>query len=603
MRKHKETWAEVKKYAPVAVIKEMGYFDTGMGQSTVEWIKDDKTWKDKVDDIASKAPALADEFAWGAIWNAVKRETLHTHKDLKPNSEEFLKAVGERFTEVITKTQVYDSVLARSANMRSKDTGMKMATAFMGEPTTSINMLENALTQGKRGNKRYARKAIGGVISSMILNSILVSFVYAGRDDDEDKTYAEKYIGTLTEELIDGFNPLTLIPFVKDIVSIVQGYDVERSDMAVITDIIKAWNNLDSDNRSVYRKVEDFAGAIASIFGLPVKNIMRDARGMYNTVKSFINGEKTTGAGIKNALTEAVTGDSKSDGQQLYEAMLSGDTAQIERVKGRFKDQSAINSAIRKALRENDSRIKKAAEARYKGNIAEYMRIAKEIIAEGHCKQDDIVSAINSEISAMKKGEGTTESSSSNKATSIYKVDDYYAALVDRDQATAYAVKEDIIKTDMTNGKDRDEAEADFNSSFASYLRELYEDGMLSDYEARNMLVNYGGKSEESAFSKVQYWDFKKRYPDYDLSEEAVTKYYNDVEPSGIDVGVYYDYYKQRSKCKGTDSDGDGKTDSGSVKSEALYVINSLPITNSQKDVLYYLNGWSASTIWEAPWH
>ena len=601
--KHKETWAEIKKYAPVAIIKEMGYFDTGMGKSSEEWLKGDKTLKDKIDDVASKAPALADELAWGAIWKAVKRETLHTHKDLKPNSDEFLKAVGERFTEVITKTQVYDSVLSRSANMRSKDTGMKMATAFLGEPTTSINMIQDALTQGKRGDKRYARKAIGSVVASMILNSILVSFVYAGRDDDEDKTYAEKYVGTLTEELLDSLNPLTLIPFVKDIVSIVQGYDVERSDMAVITDVIKAWNNLDSDNRSVYRKVEDFAGAIASIFGLPVKNIMRDARGMYNTVNSFINGEQTTGAGIGNAISEAVTGDEKSNGQQLYEAMLSGDSAQIERVKGRFKDQNAINSAIRKALRDNDPRINQAAEARYNGDIAEYMRIAKEIIAEGHFKQDDVVAAINSEISALKKGEETTESTSSDKATSIYKMDDYYAALVGRDQATAYAVKEDLIKTDVANGKDRDEAEADFNSRFASYLRELYEVGELSDYEAQNMLVQYGGKSEEDAYSKVQYWEFKQMYPDYDLSEEAVKKYYNEVEPSGIGVDVYYDYSKQRAKCKGVDANGDGKTDSGSVKSEVLYVIDSLPITNSQKDVLYYLNGWSAKTIYEAPWH
>jgi hypothetical protein len=601
--KHSETWAEVKKYAPVAVIKEMGYFDTGMGQSTVEWIKGEKTWKDKVDDFASKAPALADELAWCAIWKAVKRETLHTHKDLKPNSDEFLKAVGERFTEVVTKTQVYDSVLSRSANMRSKDTGMKMATAFMGEPTTSLNMLENALTQAKRGNKRYARKAIGGVVASMILNSILVSIVYAGRDDDEDKTYAEKYVGTLTEELIDSLNPLTLIPFVKDIVSIVQGYDVERSDMAVITDLINAWNNLENDNRSAYRKVEDFAGAIASIIGLPVKNVMRDARGMFNTVNSFVSGEKTTGAGIGAAVTEAVTGNEKSNGQQLYEAILSGDTAQTARVKSRFEDQKAIDSAIRKALRDNDSRIKQAAEARYNGDIAEYMRIAKAIIAEGNFSQDNIVSAINAEINLLKKGEGTSESETSNKVKSIYEMSDYYSALVGRDQATAYVVKEDLIKTDVANGKDRDEAEIDFNSRFASHLRDLYEEGKLSDYEAVNMLVNYGGRSEEDAYYKVQYWDFRKAYPEYDLSEEAVSKYYSEVEPSGIDVGVYYDYHKQRAKCKGTDSNGDGKTDSGSVKSEVLYVIDSLPITYAQKDVLYYLNGWSTSTIWQAPWH
>lgn len=591
--KHSETWAEVKKYAPVAVIKEMGYFDTGMGQSTVEWIKDDKTWRDKIDDIASKAPALADEYAWCVIWNAVKRETLHTYKHLAPNSDAFLKAAGERFTEVITKTQVYDSVLARSAYMRSKDTGMKMATAFMGEPTTSINMIEDALIQAKRGNKRYARKAIGAVAASMILNSILVSFVYAGRDDDEDKTYTEKYVGTLTEELLDSFNPLTIIPFAKDIVSIVQGYDVERSDMAVITDVIKAWKNLGNDNRTVYRKVEDFAGAIASIFGMPVKNIMRDARGVYNTINSFINGEETTGAGIKNAVAEAITGDTKSNGQQLYEAMVNGDTAQIERVKSRFKDQNAINSAIRTALSDNDSRIHQAAVARYNGNIAEYTRIAKEIIAEGRFKQDDIVAAINAEINALKKGEGTTASTAtSDKVSSIYKVEDYFAAIVGRDQATAYVVKEDIIKTAVANGKDRDEAEADFIDDFEDAVEKHYENGDISDYEAKNMLINYGEKTDIQATSKVQYWAYKQDHPDTSVEDTWFVKYNEEVADSGISVDMYINY---RTEVKGIT--GENK------KERRMAVINALPISSYQKDALYYAEGWAASTINEAPWH
>jgi hypothetical protein len=138
--KHKTLWAEVKKYAPVAVIKEMGYFDTGVGRSTVEWLKGNQTLKDKMDDVLSKAPAIADELAWTHIWEAVKREIKAT-TNLKWGSEEFLKRAGERFTEVITNTQVYDSVLSRSGMMRSKDTGMKMATAFMAEPTTTVNMM------------------------------------------------------------------------------------------------------------------------------------------------------------------------------------------------------------------------------------------------------------------------------------------------------------------------------------------------------------------------------------------------------------------------------------------------------------------------------
>ena len=105
---HKKLWNEVKKYAPVAIIKEMGRFDTDMGRSTVDYIKNEATFMEKVDDVLSKPAAYADELTWCHIWTAVKRETLKTRKDLQFGSEAFLKAAGERFTEVIVKTQVYD---------------------------------------------------------------------------------------------------------------------------------------------------------------------------------------------------------------------------------------------------------------------------------------------------------------------------------------------------------------------------------------------------------------------------------------------------------------------------------------------------------------
>ena len=411
-------WDEVKKYAPVAIIKEMGYFDTNMGKSTVEFIKSKEytgvkskmkalvTDRQYRDEILSKAPSVADELAWCQIWNAVKKEIAETKK---LQGEELLQAAGKRFTEVIVNTQVYDSVLTRSGMMRSKDTGMKMATSFMAEPTTSLNMIADALIQGKRGNKGYARKAIGAVAASMILNSILVSFVYAGRDDDEDKTYIEKYAGSLTSELIDSFNPLTLIPFVKDIVSIAQGYDVERSDMAVITDLFNAWKKLSRDNLSVYRKVEGFGGAIASIFGLPLKNIMRDVRGIYNTVKSAVAGPDTTGRGVLDAARESLPkwmgGGERSNADQLYAAMLSGDTGRVERLKARFKNDGAFTYAVRYGLMNNDKRITAAAKARAAGNQTEYMRLAREIVNEGHFSQDDVVRAVNYVLNRLTKKE------------------------------------------------------------------------------------------------------------------------------------------------------------------------------------------------------
>ena len=623
--KHKETWAEVKKYAPVAIIKEMGYFDVGMGQSSTEWLKGEKTWKDKLDDVLSKAPALADEYTWCAIWNAVKRETAHNNPTLKTNSEEFLKLAGERFTEVVTKTQVYDSTLARSANMRSKSALMNMWTAFMAEPTTAINMLSDAI---RKGNKRYIARTVGAVYGAVVLNSALVALIYAMRDDDEDETFLEKYLSRFVTEVVDGINPLTYIPFVKDIWSALQGYDIERADMTLITAVIDSLESLikvaskdtsDMDeaelrehNKALTEAIFGITDNLASLTGLPVKNIRREINGFINLFRTLGRDMDTTAG----SLGDIIIGDVKdsvpiwgwlpdeSKGDKLYDAIIKGDDTYVDRLKSGYKSESAYDSAIRKALRENDPRIKEAAEARYKGDIAGYMKIAKEIIREGNFKQDDVVAAINSEITEIKKKNGEVETSTpSNKVVSLYKIEDYYAALEGRDDATAYAVKLDLIETDVANGKDRDEAEASFNSKFASHIRELYETGDVTDYKAKDMLVNYGGKSAEEAASKVQYWDFKKQYPDYDLSEEAVNKYYSEVKSSGISVDVYYDYTKQRSGAKGTDLNGDGKTDSGSVKREVMQIINSLPISSYQKDALYYLNGWASSTLYEAPWH
>ena len=310
-KRHAELWDEVKQYAPVAAIKEMGYFDTNMGKSTEDYLlgkeytgikeKAEALFKDSGyrDEAFSKLPSLADEVTWCAIWEACKRETQAKNPGMKVNSEEFLKKVGDRFTEVIVKTQVYDSVLSRSANMRSKDTGMKMATAFMAEPTTSINMVADAILKAKRGDKKSCRRAIGSVVAAQILNAFLVSWVYAARDDDDDESYAEKYIGSFSAEVLDGMNPLTYIPFIKDIVSIVQGYDVERSDISAISDLWTACERLKSEDLSPWRKVEGFVGGICQIFGLPFKNIMRDVRAAYQAFDTLANGEKTTTRGIQ----------------------------------------------------------------------------------------------------------------------------------------------------------------------------------------------------------------------------------------------------------------------------------------------------------------
>ncbi len=383
---HTQLWNELKKYSPVAIIKEMGYFDTNMGKSTLDFIKAKEyssfTEKAKAvftdsgyrDEVLSKAPALADEITWCAIWNAVKRETMARNHDLSPRSEEFLSIAGNRFTEVVTKTQVYDSVLARSANMRSKSGLMSMATSFMAEPTTTINMLEDAVLKAKRGHKKYAAKVFASVAVSIVLNNALVSLVYAMRDDDEEETYAEKYAQAFVSGLLDDINPVTYYPYLKDMWSLLQGFDVERSDMSLVEDLTDAAKKLvkeaTSEDGDLAGAWWDLAGAVANIGGIPIQNICRDTVGAINFVRTLIadhSGRKTTVESMSNALAAAVRdslpvvgwlpGESKSE--KICDALTKGDTVYVERLRFGYSDEKAWHTAVRKAMRDGyeDGRI------------------------------------------------------------------------------------------------------------------------------------------------------------------------------------------------------------------------------------------------------
>ena len=367
--------------------------------------------------------------------------------------------------------------------------------------------------------------------------------------------------------------------------------------MAVISDLWNAAKNLKSDKVSVYRKVEGFAGSIAQIFGLPVKNIMRDARGIYQTVMSFVNGQQTTGAGIGYAVKASIPkwmgGGDVSDQNQLYEAMISGDKAQIARVKGRYKDESAATSAIRKALRENDPRIKAAASAKFNGDLDEYLRIAKEIIGEKHFSQDDVVAAINAEINALNKGETTT---STQKASGMFKAEDFAVAISQGDQAMANAIKTDIIQTAQKNGKSADEAEKSFNSSAKTELKEMLLDGAINKQKAISALVTYCGYEQEEAELLIKSYEWEAQ--GYEGATAAAVR---DYEEFCAAVSVPKDTYLYiRSFANNTENDVDenGKTVNYSAMKKIMAEIDAQRgLTAAQKTAIARSLGWAEKNI------
>ena len=520
--KHNAAWKELKKYAPVAIIKEIGYFDTDAGRSAAEYLKKFEysglgqkakavfTDADYRDELLSKGPALADEVTWVSIWEAVKRETKALHKDMDVHSDEFLQIAGDRFSKIIDRTQVYDSVLSRSSFMRSKNVFMNMVTSFMAEPTTTANMVESAFRSLQKGDKGKAAGIMASVMTSMLLNSALVSIVRAARDDDEDETFLEKYAASFLSEVVDGINPMTYLPWLRDIWSAFQGYDVERADMSIFSNVISGATSLVtalSKDEPDLEKIQELSfgivGDIANIFGLPVKNIVRDIRATVNAIKTVRTERGTTWNSLldtaEGSLVESVPVfgilNDKSRGDRLYEAIIEGDEVYAERLKSAYKDESAVNSAVRKALRTNDSRIREAAELLIDQEYEEALDLIDEIIDEGNFTENDVESAVKSEVNAMTEDE--SEEETAEKAKSTVSAKDYVNAVLSGSSEDIKAVHDDVIGTNIENGKAEEDAEKNLISGSKTELKKRYVSGEIDKAQVQKALTAIGAEDVE----------------------------------------------------------------------------------------------------------
>ena len=509
---HKEAWEQVKKYAKVAAIKEMGGYDTGVGTRTADYLssKEYKTWGDKAKafflpdvyggdsnyraEIFGKGAAYADELAWIQMFDACKRE--QAEKLGKPmDSEEVLEAAGKRFTEVVRRTQVYDATLARSEYMRSKDTGMKMATAFMAEPTTVVSMMLDGLIRSNRGDKAFFKKTAGAIAASVIFNALAVSLVYAARDDDEEKTFAEKYLATLATETAEGFNPLEYLPYTRDIMSLMKGYDIERTDMALFADLFKSFERITSSTRTPAEKTAEVAGAVGAFFGVPIRNLVRDAMMPVNLVQGAMSGERTTGKGISAAMADEFSlitnlfGADTTNANQLYKAAKSGDEAHYNRVASRYKSEQAAEMALRTALRENDKRIAEAAEAKISGELEAYESIIDQIEREGRFDRNLIIRAINNEVLDIKDSaeqvtapEEDATDEDEDTPESLYNASDLNDALTRGDREDFEDIYYYLLATKQEQGKTEAQAKAAVKSGITSYWKKQY----LAAWEENN---------------------------------------------------------------------------------------------------------------------
>lgn len=539
-RNIRKNWEQLKQYGSVAIIKDIGGFDTHAGLGVKDYLLggNQRNILEKTDDLLGKAPAKADQITWLAIWDAVKRETRARNPEIK--DEAYLKEAGRRFNEVIEYTQVYDSTLSRSSLMRGKTSYLQMLTAFMAEPTTTINMVENAI---RSGDRKKILKTMGAVASSILINNVMASLVYAARDDDEDETWLEKYAQSLASGTVDDLNPLTYYPFIKDVWSLFQGYDVQRSDLSIVNTLKIAWDTVvktqskDTSgmteeekvqwNRELWNGYYGLVEAAAGLAGIPMKNLRRDIMALYNlgeTAYLDITQRDTT----RLSLRDAVHGQDKKKQDRLYDAILNGDEVYLERLRSTYSSAQSYRSAVKEAIQEHDPRIREAAEARYNGDMDAYAALKDQIISEGHFSQNDVIGAIEAEMNKLKPEEEKEEKEPDLK--SAFHVSEVIDAIGRGDADAANLAANELIQTAVANGKTQEEAEEAFLNNMKDQIKAAfmarpdYKGSVLDKDKAVSALMEFCDMDREEAEEKVLDWGFYHEFGYHKSSALASVK-------------------------------------------------------------------------------
>ena len=629
-----KTVAEMYKYSAVAGIKKLGGFDTGTGMSVTQWISNsEQSFSEKASDLLGKGAEKADEVTWANIWAAVKRELnarIRSGKsELKQGSEEYYRAVADRFRDIVDYTQVYDSVLSKSQLMRSKSGLARMMTAFMAEPTLSYNLVVNSF----KGDTINGGRAIAAFAANAVLNTLLQSLVAALRDK-EDISYWERYIKNVTESLTGGklpvagseFNVFGNLPLVKDVISITQGYDVPRTDMSLITDaadvlrkLMNVTENREKLSEDKSKKYKDLtlyqeklfdvlwdAGVMITNFTpLPMQSVSREIKGIVNNVSHWAGDAehyKTTSYTLRDAIKEGA-GFGEDNPLKAYNALKNKEDEVLRRLKQSDSWQTWVRKGLKEYDRGNDldkkaiNRIEEAATANYSGDYDTYERLVGAIEKEGF-DRNDILAAVESLVGDMRPKEEPDEPADKHLYTTkmledAIKQDNYEA------------VKDIKQKLKDVEGKTDD----NIRSAVKKIAREsYYEKG--DEAGAIQVLKNYGDMTNDEIKDAVDWFSYSVLNPDSELVYNSWQSWRSKASNGQINNGrgkltaAQYEAYTQAVKgITGDDLDGDGKTDSGTKKKKVLAAINKLPLTKDQKNTLYLVNGYGKDSIGEAPWN
>ena len=526
----KGQWDLICKYAPIAQWKDWGFYRMDTSRQMKDIMFNTDSTKQRFVNATMILAEKGDQLAWNRLWRACEYECMDQHPDLKEGTEEFYERVGKRFSEVVDKTQVVDSILHRTQIMRSQSEINQLATSFMAEPLKTYDMLYRAATDvktKKEGSKSRAVRAATVFVLTGVATSIAASAVDMLRDDDRDKNSKEKYIDSLKSNIFDNLNLLNNIPWVKEIPSIIAGYTPTRADLSGFEDMIYAWNQIkklkDGTSKYTPQYVAVYTAQMASkLTGIPIKSLTRDMGAVIDSIFDSAGG-KADYTWLKQKYDMGSKENLEMYTKMMIQAHRNGDQDFQKKIKDDLNkagiDNDTITNKIKTVIKSEligkdsvNPLVEAAAQAKQSYDLEAYEDAVSQLTSQGDATKI-VKSAIDARIKQLEGKEeidweaevqtepdslygdiltdqGASEDSSSVK---FYSNSDLLAAIGQYDNKNAKSLDpfkkmaDAIVKSKVDEGKTQKEAAGSIKTSITRHYKPLW---IAADRKGREDIQN-----------------------------------------------------------------------------------------------------------------
>lgn len=596
MANFKKIASEVDQHTASAWMRRQGMSDAEVYTLLTEGKKS------KITRALNKLPSVLNPAKWItamdsavalSLWRYCKADVKKAHPEL--DGEALNKATASFYDAVIENTQSMTDVLHRPEIQKKSDPISESFGMFKTDLYQMSGQLQNAAGKLIANKSKENAKALGKTAYSIVASAtwgMLMTAVFAAlrykvnpyRDDEDEDLTVESWLKRLSFMLggdlagylapIFGSEVVGTIEIIaygekEDIVSSLP-LDMINDLYSTVVEIATTLKEGESLTFSQYKKL---AVKGLQVFGIPANNIIRLVEAIQLHAKDIANGEFLSfEAGADRSakhhihrVIEAVNNGNTELALDLYEDAV--EEIATEKAKGEEYGEDELNEA--------KSALKSALGEKYKdGDISK--ETATKILSEYIEESDEDI------YWTFDKWDYAEENGSSDDYS---KYGEFYTAV-----ETGKDLKK-VIKKYVDNGVET----KTLSSQITSHFKPIYSEMSKSERtKIKGYLLNafeQCGVKREDATKKLQYWEFLGESPDSSLSQYQVSDYYEYIKPAGISVDLYEQYC---DKVK--DIEGEG------TKQRKMAVINSLPISNSQKDAIYYAEGWKQSKLYEAPW-